>query len=124
MLSFIVPLFWHIEEVSRASAIRTEQCTDPLTTDMLLFGLEDRFGRCLLLSLVVITLIALTRCTIPRHPVTATIPVTTTATATAMAAATTSRATAVVATPVTVQMVRQDRDGVYESLPQDEQNMV
>eukprot|EP01032_Pedospumella_encystans_P009621 gene9621-11314_t len=115
------------KEVSRTSAIRTEQCTDPLTTDMLLFGLEDRFGRCLLLSLVVMTLIAFTRCTIPRHPVgsvPATISVSTTATTTGMAAATTSRAAAVVANPVTVQMVRQDRDGVYESLPQDEQNMV
>ena len=49
------------QEVSRASAVRTDQCTDPLTTDMLLFGLEDRFLRCLLLSLIVITLIALTR---------------------------------------------------------------
>ena len=66
----------------------------------------------------------LLQCTIPRHPVTATIPVSTTATTTGIAAATIARAAAVVANPVTVQMVRRDRDSAYESLPQDERNMV
>lgn len=76
------------------------------------------------LNLCICFSLLLLQCTIPRHPVTATIPVATTATTTGIAAATTSRAATVVTNPVTVQMVRQDRNGVYESLPQDEQNMV
>eukprot|EP01032_Pedospumella_encystans_P009726 gene9726-11432_t len=159
-LWLIIPTYWLVQELRNISFIRSGECTDPFTMNVLLTGLQNRNRFCLLLHLFIVICITIICCLLPKatvrnlptpaytsatamthathtsaravptsavrrtSPAVSTTP-TTTAAVVAIAdgsagnsATTNAGTTSVVATPVEVQMVHQDRHGEQEPLLQ------